>query len=358
MAKRNGKIELMRFVFCILIILYHIHNRIDVPVAEGWSFFKEGLIGVEFFFLVSGFLMAKSAKKQYDTPHLTSSTVTFMKKKLMGILPYHIVTFLIAMVAYYIVRPVANFEAGAKRFFLMMPNFFLIQKTGIPKHEILTAEWYLSAMLICMLVIYPILVRGKSFFTKIVCPLFSVLLIGYMSHIDGYLQGTSNWVYGGSLPKSLARAGAELCFGIFCYEACEKIKSLNLSKADRVWLTILEDACYILVVIYTFTNWSRGYEAHSFYLLAIAITLSFSNVTYGGKKLQNKFVFYLGKMSLPIYLAQGLAFIFMTYSLNWIPIGWQIFWAIASSIVFGIIIQWLGDYMLKAMNNKIQKWNK
>ena len=65
---RNGNIDLMRFVFCLIIILYHINNRLDLNPPFGlsekyFSFCGEGRIGVEFFFIVSGYLLAVTAKK-------------------------------------------------------------------------------------------------------------------------------------------------------------------------------------------------------------------------------------------------------------------------------------------------------
>lgn len=69
---RNGNIDLMRFVFCLIIILYHINNRLDLNPPFGlsekyFSFCGEGRIGVEFFFIVSGYLLAVTAKKNYST---------------------------------------------------------------------------------------------------------------------------------------------------------------------------------------------------------------------------------------------------------------------------------------------------
>lgn len=50
---RNGNIDLMRFVFCLIIILYHINNRLDLNPPFGlsekyFSFCGEGRIGVDF----------------------------------------------------------------------------------------------------------------------------------------------------------------------------------------------------------------------------------------------------------------------------------------------------------------------
>ncbi len=76
---RNGNIDLMRFVFCLIIILYQINNRLDLNPPFGlsekyFSFCGEGRIGVEFFFIVSGYLLAVTAKKNYSTNSIVTST--------------------------------------------------------------------------------------------------------------------------------------------------------------------------------------------------------------------------------------------------------------------------------------------
>lgn len=43
---RNGNIELLRFLFCADIVLYHA------------GFLPRGYVGVEFFFMVTGFFLA------------------------------------------------------------------------------------------------------------------------------------------------------------------------------------------------------------------------------------------------------------------------------------------------------------
>lgn len=57
---RNGNIELLRFMFCMCVALYH-----------AWVN-PRGFIGVEFFFIVTGFFLAKKVdiqrKKDENTP--------------------------------------------------------------------------------------------------------------------------------------------------------------------------------------------------------------------------------------------------------------------------------------------------
>lgn len=66
--QRNGKIELLRFIFCMAVLLFHCEKYVlgEPSLEKGYhlSLFCHGSMGVEFFFLVSGFLMAKSISKK------------------------------------------------------------------------------------------------------------------------------------------------------------------------------------------------------------------------------------------------------------------------------------------------------
>ena len=79
LKKRNGEIDVLRFVFSIFIVLYHFGDVFKVDIA------RFGFIGVEFFFVVSGVLMARTAKLKKE------KYVTFISKKIKSFYPYYFV---------------------------------------------------------------------------------------------------------------------------------------------------------------------------------------------------------------------------------------------------------------------------
>ena len=88
MTKKNGRVEFLRFIFALGILFFHIHKRFaDGGMIElgntGLNFFARGYIGVEFFFLVSGYLLAASAyaKREKSTAMIGTETALMMKKK-------------------------------------------------------------------------------------------------------------------------------------------------------------------------------------------------------------------------------------------------------------------------------------
>lgn len=86
---RSGKIEFNRFLFCILVLIFHLnlyYLGIENFSVDNLEFTKaaHGAMGVEFFFLVSGFLMAKKAYKnksnigKVDGAALSNETISFI----------------------------------------------------------------------------------------------------------------------------------------------------------------------------------------------------------------------------------------------------------------------------------------
>ncbi len=74
--KKNGKIELLRFVFALTVVIFHLN--VDW-YNHGLQLMYHGNMGVEFFFLVSGFLMARSIQQRIACPPPKKSQILVMK---------------------------------------------------------------------------------------------------------------------------------------------------------------------------------------------------------------------------------------------------------------------------------------
>ena len=61
MSGKNGKVHLLRIIFCLFVILFHIGR--DLPAGQ--EFAAHGYIGVEFFFIVGGILMGRSLESAW-----------------------------------------------------------------------------------------------------------------------------------------------------------------------------------------------------------------------------------------------------------------------------------------------------
>ena len=95
--QRNGKIEFLRFVFCLIVMIFHGKNVMDDGEIR---IMFSGRLGVEFFFLVSGYLMAVSLAKIHsqNTPVcVATETGHFLLKKLKSLYPMVVIAFVMTM---------------------------------------------------------------------------------------------------------------------------------------------------------------------------------------------------------------------------------------------------------------------
>ena len=77
--KRNGELDFFKLLFCIVVISFH--SGYFIQSENGY--FKGGSIAVDFFFVVSGVMMARNAAKKAYEENLGIDTFEFMKKKIL-----------------------------------------------------------------------------------------------------------------------------------------------------------------------------------------------------------------------------------------------------------------------------------
>lgn len=245
---RNYFIELLRFFFAVLILLYHGLAFL----APDSSFLRctNGAVAVEFFFILSGFLMANSAKKKIgDTANIGKDSVDFIKKKYLSVFPYHLFSYVCSFIVAVILGSLT--VVGAVKLFVnSLPNLFMLDMVGLPYTMVAGYVWFVSAMLIAMAVLYPILRRWFSVFTNIIAPVLGVLLLGWLAQTYGRLTYISFWT--GLTFKGVLRAVAEIAFGCAAFALCERLKERDFTKFGKLVLSLLELFGYAATFVYAF----------------------------------------------------------------------------------------------------------
>ncbi len=363
-TRRNGKIEVLRFIFCVSVLFFHAERLVSggVNLPGPLCFFENGAIGVEFFFIVSGFFMAKSALKAPADENLGTDTISFMSKKVMSILPPHIITFIIGFVMYGIFNisasvkgVVGTFGYFVKLFVDSLPSLLFLNKNGIYSKNILSEEWYLGVMLFVLFVMFPLCKKFQKTFSKIVAPIVGLLVLGYLGYTYRNQGITGVGVWDGFVYKCMLRGVVGILFGVTAYEISEKLKTMNFNKFDNVFLTVFELGLWSGIVLYTILDVPSKYDFLVAFLTMFAVSITLSGVTAFVNLFSNNFVFYLGKISLPIYIIQTLfryliEEYFSTYSATFI-----ITFFVVGSIVGGIALYYLSMILEKAINKKLRQ---
>ena len=305
---KNGRVEFLRFIFALGILFFHIHKRfaVDGNISigiKGIYFFNHGYIGVEFFFLVSGYLLASSAfaKRAVSTELIGTETAQMMWKKIKNVFPYHLFAIILTIIvnAYFLENTVKGrisyvVDSWASVFFLQVFGF---DSTWVNK-----LTWYLDVWLMVTFIFWYFLRRHYEVFVKIVCPLLALFVLGYMAHEYNSLAGIDGWT--GHFYKCFLRGMSEMALGCSAYSLTRQLNKIDFTKVGKMILALAELVCYLLVFRYAVTGVDPKYSFTTLFIMMIGLILTFSNVNPCHQIFDKPIFGWCGKMSLLIYLNQ------------------------------------------------------
>ena len=297
--KRNGEIDILRFLFASFIVFAHFNDSFMI------GFFNNGHIGVEFFFLVSGFFLAKSALKKRNCQSIPLETWRYLTIKISKFYFQFIVSVLIWFIAIYVIIRRYDIRAIFRALYGSIPHFTLIFMGLSIKNEFyVSGHWYLSVMVILVLLLYPFILKYGEIATTLVFPCLSIIIAGYYySVFHRVIVGVLQRI--GLFNAGMLRGAMEMMAGAACFMLKEYLDSLNITKRDRIILTFTKILFYALVFIYAFGFIkNKSYDLYSLLFCILAVTFSFSNITYHIES--NIITDYLGKLSLSLYLFHGI----------------------------------------------------
>lgn len=295
-TKRNGTIDFLKFIFAVIIMMHHSY--------QFYPLLTEGFIGVEFFFMVTGWLLAK--KIATIPPHLVENIWDFnMKFVIRKIKAFYLEFFVATLTALFILR-ICLFhppEDLFKIFLFTGDDLLLLQIFGFPVYSTTGVVWFLSAMISALFILVPIILKFRNCFLKFIAPLLIIVLFGYMSYKYGHMNAIMKPVFGGFLHIGLLRAIADITAGYCLYFVSVKIKALNLTNIGVCFITLIEISCYTISLYLIVTTEEYGYVDFTIVaLMAMGISISFSERSLLFKFLQNDISFILGAFSLNLFL--------------------------------------------------------
>lgn len=303
----NGTIDILKFLFALMIVAFHFfHFRAGSLVIFTALFplgrpLPSGYISVEFFFIVSGFLMAQSADKKRKAELLEglgSESIHFVLHKFILILPYYIFSIIASVIICKVLIGVNLIPLGINGLDSIW-EVLLIQMSGLGvPYMINDPVWYLSAMLILMLILYPILRKYPDMFINVIAPLVAIFFLGFLSKTYGSLiinYSDYKLVYPGIL-----RAIAEISLGCISFGICSKLP--DFKRTGKLVLSIAELFCYALVFYLANITYNSRTDFIMLLLLMVGITITFSQQSIWKNLFQNKFCLYLGRLSMALFL--------------------------------------------------------
>lgn len=340
--------ELLRFLFSVIIMVFHAGK---IPGFES-RLFKTGAFAVEFFFIISGYLMMASIERSVSSQQVLSTgeeTLLFLKKKITGIFPEIFISWLIS-VGIYIAGKNLGLRAAADQMIKSLGDLLLIKSTGLNLDSVNGVVWYISAMLLVMAILYPLIKKHKSIMLHVVLPVAALASFGYLCQETGTMRKPDQWL--GLFTRGVPRAFAEISIGAVCYPISHKLAGTHLTLKGK-WLgTIAEWSIYMAMIL--FMHYGSSSKRDYFYvlILAVAVIITFSGQTVDATWYNNKFCYWLGKFSLAIYLSHAAWCELIT---NFLPAGTalkvQVLAYIGVSVVTAFAVYFLASLWRKVSPN-------
>lgn len=289
----NEEIEFLRFVFALMVVVFHANKLL--PADK--HILGHGALAVEFFFLLSGYLMMASVQRRKENPLSVSA---FAFNKIKGFWAE-----LVASVALS-VGIFACAGGGATTFVkdllnTLVSSVLLLRMTGMTYsvHDMNNPTWYLSSLLIGICITYPLL---RRFGTHVLLCVLAVGICGYLQKENGMIANAMKWThftYAGNL-----RGIAELLLGAFAWQAAAWLKTQRLSGIARAGLTAIK---WLGIAFVFGIAQVKGYSWDGACLLALwcSLVIAFSCQGVDSAWYRNKFCVFLGSLSLPLFLAHN-----------------------------------------------------
>lgn len=294
---RNGKVEILRFLFAAILVLFHSYATGKIEVYK----YGVGLIAVEFFFMLSGYFMVSSAVKQRDNNEsLADKTLNFTARKICAVMPEFAIAWLVGLVVYIAGRDMYDFKEILKVVFQSIWELLLLGMTGLATIRVNGVDWYISAMILSMLVLFPITVKYGEMYYKVFAWLIGIMILGILVCRHDGIANTYEKV--GPFYKGMYRAVADISFGAALYPAVDKFNRIKVDDKTVRILDVIELLLWILLFFVIIMVKNVTYTPFIILLIWIMLVPTLSHYKEN-KLLNNKLVYCLGKYSLSLYLS-------------------------------------------------------
>lgn len=295
-VKRNGEIDFWKFVASFFIVLFHTRTFYEPDIVpSGFA------MAVEFFFIATGYFLAASVyrdQRPFDRHTIGTETVRFMKHKAEGFLYYFLIGFLFSAAVFvyqYGLRACLKTESLMNYFF----EFTLLSNVTVTPSPVLPVDWYLSAMLAALFLIYPLFRRNKDLFSAWIAPILGFGGIGYILSVYGVFAASADGVFP---PKNVIRAGVSICLGVVCYRLAGALREKKLKLPGKLACSAAA-MCAVLGMFASFFFVKGKSQAFVIVFAMVFVTVCMSGHSVFSRFFPAGLCKRLGQFGLALYLS-------------------------------------------------------
>ena len=224
---KNYAIDLWKIIFEFFIIFHHFMGS-----KNGGSF-------VEFYFLISGYLLCNSYYKNKN-----QSIYLYMKKRIKTFWP----TYLLAFIIIYLVKIGFTFNID------YLPEAFMLQGLGF--YSINYPMWYLSVLLL----ITPLILLFLKYYHEKSFNYFAVIIIALV-YFNMLKAGLETWDLYGIYYTAWWRGFADMLIGVLIFKFT-KFLSEKEYKSYKIFFNILEILSSLILIAIFYILFQSYFKLH------------------------------------------------------------------------------------------------
>lgn len=337
-SKNNG-IVIWRVFFAYWIAIYHLTNAYEK--ATGFY------MATDFFFIVSGFLLAKDASE-----HRFENAFQMLKHKIKKLYPHYFLSLFIGWILFSTLKRGPCVSKGG-----LLLEAGMLQMVGVNLTEMINVPtWYISVLLIGGYIIYFMIDNYKKLFIELLAPACIVVIGTWFYRNYGYLRLSalgSDITKGIYWNEPLFLGFALLSVGVLTFNVYKKLLSHPLGGVfARAAEIMLLGSIPLISLVRIRTYW----DFFMVFMMSIGIALSFAN---GSCVLaENRFVKYISRLTYPLYLNHNMFRILLPYYIKNFSIVVCMIYLLAIT-VYSMLTMWITDlicgYFRKCCNYHAKK---
>lgn len=288
---RNPEIEFWRFFFAVVIFLFHMNV---IPY---------GLLGVDFFFLLTGILMMRSIQRAKSNNSEPLSTSQFVIRKVKAFYPELLAATLYTLCVALFVTAILHKVDTAILVKTFINGVIPLKMTGIfaMPQDYNGSTWYLSSMLIGIIVTYPFLIRFSHHPLLFIIGIF---ICGFLCTVHGQLGNV--YTHLGITYEGNFRAIGELLLGATCYHTITHFQKIKLTYFGEIVSTFIKYSCICGIVFIMFQNHAKWHGV-ALCLALMSLVFIFSKHGIDRHIFNNRICLFLGALSLPLYITHRIS---------------------------------------------------
>ena len=243
------RLDIYRLIFTIFVVILHFETfYISIPKLYHLS--RSLYRAVDFFFLLSGFLLYRSFRNQHYT-----SALDFTLAKAKRLLPINfvVVVFTCFFMNFVPIHSLSGIITLIKDFVLhvicALPNILFLQEF-IPVFEnfcggdYFVPLWYISAMMVCCFIWFWYLSTahqkyGENFRVYGLCLVFSIIIFAFIFNEYGHINISQGFIPKFNIAAGFLRGLAVMGLGIFCANFSIRLNNKKLVVLLKILFPVL-----------------------------------------------------------------------------------------------------------------------